>query len=241
MSKGHALRTPAFSLLAILLAGGAWFGIGSMNSAHAQTAATGPQFILTWQALNSEVPSSYIGKALPSYGSKITADVSILENGKLENLSGQTIYWYLNDTLIGGGAGVTGITFTPFGTPPSSLTLKVELPSDPEGYLVHSIQIPLVPPQAVILAPYPGGDFSSNPVEVTAIPYFFNASSSGLTYAWAVNGQTGGSAENPESAAVTLPGNTPSGTGITVALAITNPANHVSANAQSTLTYESQL
>ncbi len=224
-------------VLFFLISGG--FGLAFPYIIDAQT-TQGPRFLLTWEAINSHIPSSYQGKALPSYGSQVLAEVSLISNGKIDNISGQTIYWYLNDTLVGGGVGAQRVVFVPFGTPPNSLTLRVELPNYNGMDLVHEIQLPFVDPVAVINAPYPGGGFSSNPVMVNAIPYFFALPSSYLSYSWSVNGVPGSSAENPESALVTLPQNTPSGANITIALTITNQTGSVGAEAQSTLTYNSQ-
>jgi hypothetical protein len=209
-------------------------------SAHAQTASN-PQFLITWKPTLSSIPPGYIGKALPSFGSKVTADFELVSNGKILDLSGQTIYWYLEDTLIGGGTGIQQVTFPLFGTPPGSLTLKIELPSYNGQYLIHTLDIPFVNPAVVIDAPYPNGDFSSNPMIVTALPYFFTASPSSLSYTWAVNGQTGANAENPQAAEVTLPQGTPSGTSITISLSVENPSSAATAVAQSTLTYSTQL
>ncbi len=213
--------------------------LASPGKTNAQIVSS-PQFMLTWRALNSNIPSFYAGKALPSYGSQVLAEITLISGGRVDDLSQQTIYWYLNDTLIGGGIGVTKVTFVPFGTPPNSLTLKVELPNYNGMDLVHEIQLPFVDPVAVIEAPYPGGNFSSNPVVVTALPYFFPLAPSNLSYTWAVDGTTGSNAENPESAQITLPQGTPSGTGITVSLAVANQSGSVVANAQSTQTYNSQ-
>lgn len=230
---------PILVVYAATLMAGTLLGISP--KANAQTMAASPQFLVTWKSINSSIPSSYVGKALPSYNSQVTAEVSLISDGKVDDLSQQTMYWYLDGTLIGGGIGAQKVTFIPFGTPPNTFTLKVELPDYDGLDLVHDIQLPFVDPIAVIEAPYPGGNFSSNPVDVTALSYFFSASPSNLSYTWAVNGQTGGNAENPESAEVTLPQGTPSGTGITISLTVANPAGSITANAQSTLTYNSQL
>jgi hypothetical protein len=233
-----------FLLEKLILAGSFSLGLFFFVAAplaFAQTTSN-PQFFVTWKASNSYIPSSYIGKALPGYGSRITASVDLLSQGHLLNLQNQTIYWYLNDTLIGGGAGVQSITFPPFGLPPNSLTLKVELPNYAGGYLTHSIDIPYVNPQVVIGAAFPNGQFSTNPLVVEALPYFFNTSStSNLSYTWAVNGQTGGSAENPQIAQITLPAGTPAGTGINISVTVENPVGSTVATANESLTYENQL
>jgi hypothetical protein len=208
---------------------------------HAQTASS-PTFLVTWKAINSYVPSFYRGKALPSYGSKITASLELISNGKVIDISGQTIYWYLNEVLVGGGTGVQQVTFSPFGLPPNSLTLNVELPQYNGQYLTHSIQIPLVSPVSVIYAPYPNNTFSTNPITLNALPYFFNtASAADLSYSWSVNGQTGTNTESPQEAQITLPQGTPSGTSVAVSLSITNPVGSTVATANQSLTYQSQL
>jgi hypothetical protein len=208
---------------------------------HAQT-TTNPKFLVTWKAAGSYVPPSYIGKALPSYASKITASLELVSQGKILNLQAETIYWYLDGVLIGGGEGIQNISFPSVGTPPDILNLKVELPNYASGYLTHSINIPLVKPLAVLYTPFPSSKFSTNPLTVQVIPYFFNVSSpSSLSYTWAVNGQKGGGAENPESAQVTLPSGTPSGTNIDVSVTVENPTGSTVATADENLVYESRL
>jgi hypothetical protein len=208
---------------------------------HAQTVSN-PKFLVTWEVNGSYVPPQYIGKALPSYASKITASVELVSQGKILNIQSETIYWYLDDVLIGGGEGVQNITFPPVGMPPDVLNLKVELPNYAGGYLTHTIEIPFVKPNVVLYMPFPGAKFSTNPVTVQAFPYYFNISSpSKLSYAWAVNGQTGGGAENPESAQVTLPAGTPAGTNIDVSVTVENPIGSTVAAADENLIYESQL
>jgi hypothetical protein len=213
----------------------------SPNITNAQTASS-PQFLITWKTAGSYIPSFYEGKALPTYGSQITASVELISQGKILDLSNQTVYWYLNDTLIGGGVGVQTVTFPPLGEPPSSLQLKVELPYYSAGYLINTINIPMVKPQAVISAPYPDGQFSQNTVTLTALPYFFNTSAaSNLSYTWSVNGQQGSNTENPEEAQITLPKGTSSGEALSVSLSIKNPSDSTIGTASQNLTYESQL
>lgn len=214
---------------------------------HAQTAANSgsPTFLITWKTTGSYIPSFYIGKALPTYGSQITASLTLVSpQGKVLDLSNQTIYWYVNDALIdtNGGLGVQSVTFPPVGDAPNTMNLRVTLPNYNGAYLVHAVNIPMVMPATVIYAPYPGGQFTQNPVTVQALPYFFNiADPSGLSYSWSVNGQSGTNAENPETAQITLPQGTQSGTSITTSLSIENPNDSTVATANANLTYESQL
>jgi hypothetical protein len=226
--------------IAIVLADGAFLLIAP--PAHAQTASS-PTFLITWKTTGSYIPSFYIGKALPTYGSKITASLELVSpQGNILNLSGQTIYWYVNDTLVGGGVGVQQVTFPPIGDAPNTANLRVTLPNYNGAYLVHAINIPMVLPEVVIYAPYSNGQFTQNPLTLQAIPYFFNiADPSGLSYAWSVNGQAGSNAENPEMAQVTLPQGTQSGTGVNASLSVENPNDSTIATASANLIYESQL
>jgi len=207
---------------------------------NAQSAA--PQMVVTWQAYGSYVPPEYGGKALPNQESELTASLEILLNGKLVDLSKQTIYWYLNNTLIGGGAGKQYIVFSPFGTAPAFLALKVELPSYNGNLLLHQIQIPLVNPKAVIDTPHPTGRFSGNPITLQGTPYFFYTSDPGtLSYAWSVNSQTSASAENPQTLQINLDPATPSGSSLGVSLTITDPNNSMSGNDSTNVIYVKQL
>lgn len=212
-----------------------------VGTARAQTSA--PQFLITWKIARSYVPSSYLDKAMPTYGSVITASVALLAQGKLVNLNSQTIYWYQNGVLIGGGTGVQTVSFLPLDEPPTINTLEVDIPNYNGSYLIHTVPIQTTQPVAVIEAPYPGGQTSANPVTVTALPYFFNtASPANLSYAWTVNGQAGANAENPQTAEITLPAGTPAGTALSVTLAVNNPQDSTAASANVSLTYSpSQL
>ncbi len=208
----------------------------------ARANAAGPQFLITWKTTGSYIPSNYAGKMLPTYGSEITASLEIFSGGSSVNLANQTIYWYLNDTLLGGGVGARTITFPPFGQAPNDMTLKVELPSYDGQFLIHTITIPMAQPQVVIVAPYPGGAFSLNPVTVTAVPYFFNtASQDNLSYSWTVNGQTSANEEDPEEAQITLPGGTAAGTSFGVDVTVQNPSDSTQATASENLTYQPPL
>ncbi len=233
----------SFVLKKLVLAGLLSLGFFAVATplVQAQTSSN-PQFLVTWKAVGSYIPPSYVGKALPSYGSNITASFELVSQGKILNIQNETIYWYLDDNLIGGGEGIQSITFPPIGAAPDSLELKIQLPDYAGGYLTHTIEIPFVTPQVVLYSPFPGSKFSTNPLTISALPYFFNVSStSNLSYTWAVNGQTGGGAENPEEAQVTLPGGTPAGTGIDVSVKVENPIGSTIATADENLIYENQL
>jgi hypothetical protein len=239
------LKKMAFAgfIAVALVSGGAFLFITPTANAAQTSASASPTFLITWKTTGSYIPSFYIGKALPTYGSKITASLVLISpQGKILDLSGQTIYWYVNDNLVGGGVGVQQATFPPIGDAPNTANLRVTIPNYNGAYLVHAVNIPMVLPEVVVYAPYPNGQFTQNPVAVEAVPYFFNVTDpSSLSYSWSVNGQSGANAENPEVAEITLPQGTQSGTSVAASLSVENSNDSTVATASANLTYESQL
>jgi hypothetical protein len=201
-----------------------------------------PQMIVTWQAYGSYIPPGYADKALPNQESELMASLTLLSNGKPVDLSNQTIYWYLDDTLIGNSIGEQHIIFSPFGTAPAFLTLKAELPNYNGTLLIHQIQIPLISPKAVIEAPHPASQFSENPITLQGTPYFFYVSDpSALSYTWSVNDQASAAAENPQTLQINLDPATPSGSSFNVSLTIINSQDSVSGNDSTNVVYVKQL
>ena len=198
--------------------------------------------VVTWQAYGSYIPPQYADKALPNQESKLTASLTLLVNGKLVDLSGQTIYWYLNDVLIASGIGKQYIVFSPFGTAPAYLTLKAELPSYNGNILIHEVQIPLISPKAIIEAPHPTGQFSGNPITLEATPYFFYTGNPGtLSYTWSVNGQTSAAAEDPQTLQLNIDPATPSGSSFDVLLTIIDPNSSMTGDDSTNVVYVKQL
>ena len=199
-----------------------------------------PKFLISWHAGNSYVPSFYKGKILPGSRSQVTASFELISGGGIVNVKKQSIYWYLDDTLIGGGVGVQQITFSPFGSAPELENLRVELPNYIGGYLIHQITIPIINPVVVIDAPYPNGQFSETNATATALAYFFNTPAANLAFTWSANGQSGSNAENPDIFQINLPAGTPLGSTVAISLQAQNPQNGQNANASENLTYQNQ-
>jgi hypothetical protein len=218
-------------------------GIAALAAATSHAQAAQPQFLITWSASKTSAPTSYSGKLLPNASSQISASLELLSaQGKPLNIAGQTIYWYLNENILGGGIGMQRTTFTTSGDAPNVVTLRVTIPDYPGGMLIHEIQIPIVQPVIIIDAPFANNTVSTNPVVVQAIPYFFNASTSAsLAFHWSVNGQAVTDATNPQSLQITLPGTPAPGLPIAISLTATNAVDSMSAHANSTLTYQPHL
>jgi hypothetical protein len=222
-----------------------WFGFTTallLFFGIARVQAAGPQFLITWKTTGSYIPAAYPGKALPTYGSQVRASLMLVSGGKVVNVSGQIIYWYLNGTLLGGGVGAQTISFPPLGNPPNAMTLEADLPNYNGSYLIQTINVPMVEPLAVINSPYPQGQFSQNPVTVTALPYFFTSPSPDtLSYSWSVNNQIGSNSENPEQAQITLPPGTAAGTSFGVTVTINNISPSTQETASTNLIYQPTL
>jgi hypothetical protein len=233
MVQNGFLKKAVFAILIVI------FTLFVVLQTNAQTAQPSlPQFLVTWRALNSFVPPLYVGKVLPGARSRITASLELVSNGKLVNLKSQTIYWYLNDNLLGGGAGMQRITFSPYDGTAGTLVLRIELPDFGGKLLMHEVTIPVVRPVAVIYAPYPNDQFSGSQATVKALPYFFNASSSALAFEWSVNGVSVESKEGPDILHVNLPGDTPSNSKVNISLTMQNPGDSTMAIASKNLIYQ---
>ena len=229
-----AYTTRLIYLAGILILASAFFS--GLIPARAQQSS--PIAVITWRVTGSYVPPSYIGKALPNSASSVTAAITVFDGGKVIDVSGDTIYWYLNDTLLGGGPGVKSFTFIPFAGGGSG-TLKVEIPNYANGLLIKTTPIFVATPAVVLNAPYPAATFSANPLAISAEPYFFPVSSADqLSYAWTVNGQAVSGAENPETLRVSLGPGTTAGSRFDVSISVTNSGNSAAATDEKTLTYQ---
>jgi len=205
----------SFALLVALFFGAQFF------SAQAQAQ---PRLFITWSA-ESYAPPGFNGKVLPTAGSPITVSFEVIDGGRPANVSGQTTYWYLNNDLIENRPGTKTVRFNAPARAPSVATVRIELPAYPGGLLIGTARIPVVRPEAVIEAPYPGRVFSGPQIRALGTPYFFNADDpSGLVVAWTVNGQSPPGAERPRELAVNLDPASLLEATVNIVLSITNAA-----------------
>jgi hypothetical protein len=195
-------------------------GVG-LNKGTAQVAE--PNFMITWET-NSLVPNGFVGKVLPTANSQIVASLEIIDAGKFVDLSRITVQWYVDDEFVAGGAGVKNVTFKAPSFPGRTVDLRVQIPNYKNNFIVKTIEIPIVRPESIIEAPYPGGRFTTLSIQVRAVPYFFNVSSPNfLSYLWNVNGETPANSENPDVLNINLNPDAPQGSQIGVSLEIRNP------------------
>lgn len=195
-----------------------WFSHGSAQQSQ-------PQFLFSWRA-DTYAPPGFNGKVLPSPGSLITVSFEVVQGGKLANLSKQTIYWYVNDSLVSNVPGKQTITFSAPNFAPDVLNVRVQLPEYAGGLLSPLIKIPLVPPEAVIESAYPGGNFMGFSATVKGLPYFFNVQSPlELSFTWNVNGETPAGAEDPTNLSVGLNPDAPIGATLSIGLTVQDPSD----------------
>lgn len=203
----------------ILSALGLIAALGAVSVLTSSAQQSGPQFLVTWSAA-SYAPLGFSGKILPTANSPITASFEVINQGKPVDLSGKTIYWYANDTLIENASGKQAATFLAPANAPDTVSLRIELPNY-NGFTFTEIKIPIVSPKAVIESPYRRGNFSGASASVTGVPYFFNVKNpSSLSFFWNVNGEAAPNAENPQGLTINLNPDVPENSAINIGLTI---------------------
>jgi hypothetical protein len=189
---------------------------------RAQTASSiAPgELLMAWHA-NTYVPAGFPGKPLPTAQSTVTVTIQAIRNGKLASLSGELIKWYVNDHLVSSGTGLQALRVGIPANPAGSVDVRVELPNATVEPTVKTITIPIVEPQAVIVAPYPNATVPANTTaSFRATPFYFNtATARNLLYSWVVNDQAADATENPDQLDLSVGG---SGTA-SISATIQNP------------------
>ncbi len=225
----------AFALVAVFISlAGATF----ISRSHAQSFGAA-QLIVTWKATGSYVPNTYRAKTLPISGTQIVASAQVFVNRKLASLASATVYWYLDDVLLGGTVGTQSMHFSPFfGSGPTE-TLRVESPDYPGGILAADVTIPVAQPTVIMNKTSYDGTFSTDPVILNAVPYFFNVSTpAGLSFSWTVNGRTITDPQSPNQLQISFPAGTGAGARFDVSVSASAPNSAISASDNRTLIYK---
>lgn len=202
-------------------------------------AASEPQAFITWKA-KTYVPAGFPGKILPGSNSPILASLEVVDGNRIADLSGQKIYWYLNDNLLSRGAGLASIALrTPSAIGGGAISLRVQIPEYPSGPIYKTVSIPIVPPSIVIQTPTIGGRFSGSGIIAQALPYYFSVQDASLlSFSWKVNGDPVKVSENPDQLQVNINDGAASGSKLTISVSASNPAGSFeSATTARTLIY----
>jgi len=147
--------------------------------------AGNPELVVTWKADNF-FPTTYKGKAIPSYGTKIYIAVEAFQDGKLLDLSKAAIEWRKNGERIQQGTGQKE-AIAVFNETDETNFVSVSVKLDNQS-MEKSIIIPTTKPKLVLELPYVNGVVPKNTdVSITAVPYFFNAKSfDDFSFSWQI-------------------------------------------------------
>ncbi len=199
-------------------------------SANAQVTSA-PQFMVSWQA-NSSAPSWYRGKIFPTTGSGITVKFELVDSGKIVDLSKTPVRWYVNNNLKLNEANALGIKSYSFITNDytgNDINIRISIPNYNGSVLDNVLTIPIVSPEVVINAPFPGKTIMPGKLNLEAIPFFFNAGSiNNLSFSWNANGQPTSGTANPLLNLNIDPG-TPQGTSVNLSVVVKNITNELEA------------
>lgn len=190
------------------------FAIGYWLLAVSAFAAT-PQFLVSWQA-QSYAPSWYQGKIFPSRGSPVKINFELIDNGKIVDVGGLAVRWYVNGKLVKNETNGLGLKSLVFGTPDYGGTeteVRISIP-DYNGFsLNNTVRIPVKNPEAVIDAKTLNREAQIGDNMFTALPFFFNVPGlNNLSFDWFANGQPADSdTDTPWLLNLNIDSKTPSG------------------------------
>lgn len=192
------------------------FVIGILSFGFSDVSAQAvPEFMATWKA-NSYVPPDYLGKVLPTGGTRIDMALELIDNGQLADLSQIEIRWLANNDIVSSGKGLKTFSFAADQFK-GDQTVNITIPSYKGNSLAKKVIIPLAKPEAVI---------TGGPSLFSALLYFFNISGlSQVQFTWSANGvETPGIGKTPDILNLNLE-NLPKGTEISVGVRAQNVFN----------------
>lgn len=156
-------------------------------------AQTPPQFLISWKTQNY-APNWYAGKILPTAGTQIEVNFELIDNGKLADISGTKVRWYINDKLVkneNNGLGIKKINFTAPNYFGQTIEVRIAIVDFlGGGFMDKIIEIPVVRPEAVINAPYKNNEIKTGKSAFSVSPFFFNINNKDyFSVQWSVSGQ----------------------------------------------------
>ena len=169
-----------------------------------------PEFMVTWKSGNY-APADYQGKIFPINSSTLEVAMELIDNGRLADLSANTIRWNVNGEFYKSGQGLKVISFTADGAK-GDQTADISLTYRGKS-LDKRVIIQLARPEVVI---------TGGPDIFQALLYFFNLSSPAQAkFTWTVNNASvEASGQNPDVLA--LSGSVPSGSDLNIRVDIQN-------------------
>lgn len=222
-----------FLFLTAFIIGG-FFTTQNRQNANAQTASQNVDFFVDWSA-QTYAPAEYGGKALPTYGSKITLSATPLsyvnENNYIYN-------WIIDaeDTPNDNGEPIASFISNKTSGGEHSVYLAITDRKTDKVIKEIGIMVPIFAPKTIIYKQTSAGAIlplnndnifsSGSEVSLVALPFFFNRTISGqiLDYQWKINNQKiGGAVAEPNKLSIAFPKNISAGTEYQLSLFIENP------------------
>lgn len=188
-------------------------------------ATTDPYLNLTWKA-KSYAPDNFLGKILPGASSPILVSLEAFENGKVADITGSQIKWYIDGELSATTIGKKSFDLRTSRTPSSGVILvRANIVDKWSRQQSKEISIPVSPPVVVLKSNYLSRTFGDNKISLNAYPYFFGVVGlSDLVFSWKVNGVAVNSAENPQAVDISFNEDADPGSSIIVESSISNPS-----------------
>ncbi len=147
------------------------------SNLQAVSAQTSIQFLTSWQAY-SYAPSWYEGKIFPTKGTSVELSFELLDEGKIVDLSKTKVRWYVNERLAANeddGLGLKNLEIVIPDYPGHDTNVRIAIVNYLGGdTLYKNIVIPVVAPEAIIEAPYAGGEIGFGESVFKTTPFFFN-------------------------------------------------------------------
>lgn len=185
------------------------------TSAAAQSELT---FLTSWKAYNF-IPPGFNGKAMPlSRGTTIDVAFEVLENGKIVDISRNTVKFFVNGRKRQEGNGLRRFRFITLDGKSAQEIKIVVLNARGDVRFENRFTIPTVSPEVAIYPPRTQNIIEKGLNSFQAIPYFFNiARINDLNFIWTVNGVSPSEATAaPDRLELTVPQDYPSGASITL-------------------------
>lgn len=203
------MRRIFFSAVLAIVACAAVFAI--YPSAARAAGDDDPQFLITWESSNY-APAWYEGKKFPVEFSSVRVSFEMVgrtdkDRGKLIDLSGSEVRWYVKGDLVQRSTGGQSMIVNNRDFAGNSIQVKIAAqyanPVSGGKYFVEKwVYIPIKRPEIVIRSIAPTAALEKPSYE--ALPFFFNAPDYSLDVKWTINGfeRTGGGAGSPFAYAV---------------------------------------
>jgi len=180
-----------------------------------------PLFFSSWSPQNY-APSWFEGKRLPVNETPIRLSFELVsrnpgDEGKIVDISGREVRWYVNDEFYTKGNGLQTVIIKAPKYGREDIDIKISAvfydSETGETYLTnHYFSIPLSSPRLILSSPlFPSTTLAGASFVVDAFPFFFNTMLGGLDISWLVNNIKPTESGDSFSLKALIPGSVPSG------------------------------